>query len=360
MESIVDILSELINVNSYDTKDNKDICSYITNKLKNKVEDIVLIPCAGNTNKNNILIGVNTPLKDISNAVVLSAHIDTVLPNNNTVATITEDKVCGLGACDMKSYVANIIYNIEYLKSYARPVIIALTADEETELKGIEDIIAYMQSVNISIDFVLLGEPTDLELVVANKGCMEYQVNIVGKSCHSSNPGNGINAIYVMSALVKYIEELNNEYFSCGISLNVGTISGGKQVNMVAGECSIVFDLRLKNINQKKMILNKIYSKMEMLSTIYSADIILEEKLFIPPLENKKEVVLNRISQVLNKDLLEVDYGTEAGYYQLIGATSLIFGAGSISVAHSKDEYVSIANLEKYNIDFIKLLECIK
>ena len=58
-------------------------------------------------------------------------------------------------------------------------------------------------------------------------------------------------------------EELNNEYFSCGISLNVGTISGGKQVNMVAGECSIVFDLRLKNMNQKKMILNKIYSKME-------------------------------------------------------------------------------------------------
>lgn len=360
MNNVVKVLCELININSYDVEENYKICKYINDLFSGYAKEIKYISCGGNEYKNNIVIGVNTNLKNVNNAVILSAHIDTVLPNGNETATIKNGKIYGLGACDMKAFIANIIDNIDYLKSYSSPVIIALTADEETKLNGINDVVNFFKEQNINGRFMLLGEPTNLNMVVACKGCTEFNVKITGKPAHSSNPYNGVNAIYVASKLINFIEDLNNKYFSEGASLNVGVVKGGKQVNMVAGECNMVFDLRLKNMTQKGVIVSKINNKINYLMQKYNANIEIAETLFIPPCENKNEDIINRISQKIGKDIVEVNYGTEAGYYQILGMTSLIFGAGSIDVAHSKDENVDINNLTKYSEYMVDILDELK
>ena len=360
MDKVVKVLCELININSYDKEENYKICKYINDLFGSIATEIKYISCGGNEYKNNIVIGLNTKLKDVYNAVVLSAHIDTVQPNGNEKASVVNGKVYGLGACDMKAFVANIIDNIDYLKNYSSPIIIALTADEETELKGINDVISFFKQNNINGRFMLLGEPTNMDMVVASKGCTEFNVKIKGTSAHSSNPKLGVNAIYVASQLATFIEELNDKYFNEGASLNVGTISGGKQVNMVAGECNIGFDLRLKNITQKGIIVSKINNEIEYLKTKYNAEIDISEELFIPPCENKKEDIIFKLANKLNKNIVEANYGTEAGYYQMLGITSLIFGAGDIGVAHSKDENVDIENLNNYSKYMIDILDELK
>lgn len=356
----VEILSNLINIPSYDITNNKELTDYLTNLLKDKVVEIKLIPCEGNILKNSMIIGVNTTLKNIENAVILSAHLDTVTQQVFKTAKVDEDKLYGLGSCDMKAFIANILYNLDYLKNYPLPVILCFTADEETKLRAIEEVVEFIKENNISAKFALLGEPTNLNLVVANKGCMEYKVTIKGKPAHSSNPSLGINAIKISTALINLVTKLNNRYFKKGISLNVGKIEGGKQVNIVPDVCDVYFDLRLKNMQQKDMILNKINNLLIKLEKQYKTSITFEEILFIPPNARSNSKLIQDIITKLNLTVEEANYGTEAGYYNLLGITSLVFGAGDIAQAHSENEFVYISNLEKFNDYLIQLLEIIK
>lgn len=356
----VEILSNLINIPSYDINENQQIVNYLTNTLKDKVKEIKLIPCNSNHNLNNMIIGVNTNLTNINDAIILSAHLDTVTQQVFKTAKIEDDKLYGLGSCDMKAFIANILYNIDYLVKYPKPIILCFTADEETKLEGIEDIIKFIKDNNINAKLAILGEPTNLNLVVANKGCMEFKITIYGKPAHSSNPSLGINAIKISTSLINYITNLNKRYFKKGISLNVGMINGGKQVNIVPDLCEIHFDLRLKNMNQKQIILNKINKLMNKLIKHYNTNITIKELLFIPPNERSSSKLMQDIINHLSLKVEEVNYGTEAGYYNLLGITSLVFGAGDITLAHTENEYVNISNLEKYNQYFIKLLEHIK
>lgn len=356
----VEILSTLINIPSYDINNNKEITDYLTNVFKDKVVEIKLIPCEKNALKNSMVIGVNTPLKNVDNAIILSAHLDTVTQQVFKTAKVDGDKLYGLGSCDMKAFIANIIYNIDYLKNYPLPIILCFTADEETKLKAIEEVVEFIKENNISAKFALLGEPTNLNLVVANKGCMEYKVTIKGKPAHSSNPSLGINAIRISTNLINLITKLNNKYFKKGISLNVGKVQGGTQINIVPALCEVYFDLRLKNMQQKDMILNKIKTLINKLEKQYNTSITMEEILFIPPNARSNSKFIHDIISKLNLPVEEANYGTEAGYYNLLGITSLVFGAGDIAQAHAEDEFININNLENYNQYFIQLLEIIK
>ena len=111
---------------------------------------------------------------------------------------------------------------------------------------------------------------------------------------------------------------------------------------------------------QKDMILNKIKRLIKKLEKSYNTTINLEEVLFIPPNARSNSKLVQNIINNLNLKVEEVNYGTEAGYYNLLGITCLVFGAGDIALAHSENEYVSISNLEMYNKYLIQLLEIIK
>ena len=83
------------------------------------------------------------------------------------------------------------------------------------------------------------------------KSCYEYQIDIKGKSCHSSNPNNGINAIYIAANIISLIENLNLKYPST--TLNCGVINGGEKVNIVPNSARLKFDIRSnskQNVNQ--------------------------------------------------------------------------------------------------------------
>ena len=139
-------LQELISINSYSDSENEDIINYLIEKIEPYSKEIIKIKNPNN-NKNNVLIGINTKIENVD-AIVLSGHIDTVVPGANRLyktGEIVEGKLYGLGVIDMKCYFASIIDNIEQIASLNKPIILAISCDEETNLCGINEIIKVMQ-----------------------------------------------------------------------------------------------------------------------------------------------------------------------------------------------------------------------
>lgn len=119
-------IKNLINIKSFNLFENENIINYLINEFSIFSKEIIKIKNEKN-DKYNLLIGLNTELKNVPDAIVLAGHIDTVVADENAYdtdpycATEIEGKIYGLGAIDMKSYFACILNNIETLKSCGRP-----------------------------------------------------------------------------------------------------------------------------------------------------------------------------------------------------------------------------------------------
>lgn len=357
----VKYLTELVNCNSFDTTNNNDIVNYLVKAFNNFSKEIKLLKNNDNPNLNNVIVGVNTELKNVNNAILLSAHIDTVMPsNNNKRAYVKNGKLFGLGSCDMKAFIANILTLKSYLITYERPLILCFTADEETKLKGVNEVISFLKENNINADFVLIGEPTNYKFAVGNKGCFEYQINVQGVSCHSSNPKLGKNAIYIAMKLVNYIKKLNNKNCKKGITLNVGTIAGGQMVNKVPESCTFHFDLRVFNLKSSENMMKKIENKVNDLKNKFNTEISVKNLLFIPPFARKISKITSAIYHNLPLEQFIMKGGTEAGYYQMQHIEPLIFGCGALEFAHNKEEHIEISKLVNYTEDLKLILNTIK
>lgn len=356
------ILKELVKIKSYDTSQNKEIIDYLELQFKPYSKEIIRLKNAGD-DRESLLVGINTKLKDISDAVVLSGHIDTVVANeseyntNPYVATIVGDKMYGLGIIDMKAYFACILNNISEIKKLKKPVIVAISGDEETRLEGVVALTQKMKELNIIPAFTVVGEPTGETVCTSSKSCYEYQVDVVGKGCHSSNPENGINANYVAARIMLFIEKLCKKIKNTTVSCNV--MNGGEKVNIISANARLVFDIRSNKTSQKDKVIKKIQKFIVKLEKSYSAQIMLKENLAIPALERRDSQKIKGLLSVFN--LAENNFvgGCEAGYYQALGGEAIVFGVGDLTLAHKPNEYLVIDEFERYSKRLIKLLKAI-
>lgn len=352
------ILKELVSIRS-DNKE-KDVLTYIEKTLKGKVKEINYIK--SENDKYNILIGINSELKDIE-PIVLSGHIDTVNADEKAYLTnpydlvIKDGKAYGLGVIDMKCFTASIIDLIDDLKKYSCPIVLALTTDEETELKGIDSIINELKEKNIKPKFTIIGEPTSMKINNISNGCFEYKVEVYGKSCHSSTPQNGINSICILARLITYIEELSNKYSDLVMNSNI--ISGGTIINRIPDYATMSFDIRTTNMINYNEVVKLVENKINELQEEYKTNIKLTKELEIPPLSCKNKNNIKMISSVLNLEVESFSGGCEAGYYENYSGDAILFGVGDLSLAHKPNEYMIIEDYKKYNIKLIDLLNVV-
>lgn len=342
------VLSDLINIKSYD--DEKNIVSYLKDIFKENSKEIVEVESSNF--KKNILVGVNCNLTNIE-PIVLSGHIDTVNADEDNYQTnpyelvIKDDKAYGLGVIDMKCFTSSIIDKIEEIKKLKYPVVLAFTTDEETELKGIECLIDECEKRNIRPKFTIIGEPTSMKINNISNGCFEYKVEVYGKSCHSSTPQNGINAICVMAKLITFIEELSTKYTDLVMNSNI--VSGGTIINRIPDYASMSFDIRTTNIDNYKEVIDLINKKISSLKDEYKTNIEITKQLEIPPLSCKNKENINKLANKLNLEISSFSGGCEAGYYESYSGEAILFGVGDLSLAHKPNEYMIIDDYYKYN-----------
>ena len=343
------------------------------NDAKNKANLFVTVPAGENADK-------------VNNGLVLSGHTDVVpVDGQNWTsepfnATIRGTKLFGRGACDMKGFIACALkllpkaVELSNSGQLRRPLHLALSFDEEVGCLGAPLILADLKARGITPDYCIVGEPTNMAMVVAHKGIAVYRCRVHGKSAHSSLTAQGVNAISYASRLVGYVDELadelsqrldNDALFDVPYStLSVGTIQGGTATNIVPNLCEFTFDYRnLPHMTQDD-ILAPIQEKVAELSAQMQArapetGIELMQEESVPAMTDNESAELQALIAVLTGDTQrhKVAYATEGGQFTNSGIPTIICGPGSIEQAHKADEYVELSEIERCDSFLQRLLE---
>ena len=289
-----------------------------------------------------VLFGVNCKLQDLSDTVIFSGHIDTVNSNAKRMMSIKDGKVYGLGSTDMKCFFACVdtcIKENKHLIEKFKPLIIAISFDEEEDNKGINSIIAYLKSHNIESTQCIVGEPTNLYVATRSRGCFDYELSVYSKNAHIST-GLAQNPVEICVETGNYIKSLKTE----NTLINVCFFDCKKEFNVIHNICKMGFELRTYDFNEANRLIGNLHSFLGE-KVIYKL-----EKLdnYMLPFENTKSELGRIITKLNDNNLQSFCASTEAGFFSSMGIDTIIFGPGDIRVAHSDDEYVLMDNLCKY------------
>ena len=301
-----------------------------------------------------------------SRALLLEAHMDTVQVENMAIdpfiPKVEGGRLFGRGACDDKSSLAAMMLALKLIKESdytpEATVYLAAVADEEYKFRGVR----HLLESGIRADAGIVGEPTDLDVVIAHKGCVRWRIITRGKAVHSSRPEEGVNAIHKMADVIvgmrRKLEPLYDarRHPLVGTpTLSVGLISGGVGVNTVPDECTIHIDRRLLPGEKADEVLQEFREVFEELKAQDpSLDVRMEEPYLIDiPVEISAEEPVVRClveaSQAVLGDarIKGVPYGTDASKIAASGIPSVVFGPGSIVNAHSPSEFVEVWQVRK-------------
>jgi len=289
--------------------------------------------------------------------ILLCPHLDTVSVagmDMDTFGSISDDgRILGRGASDTKGPMAAMLQALkncaDILPTLPVAVDFAGFMGEEASQHGSKHFGEYHAS---EYDFALAGEPTSLEIVNVTKGSLWATLQASGKAAHASQPEAGDNAILkIARALIQFEQSITGKlatYTHPSLShstLNIGTITGGKQPNIVPDFASAEIDIRTTPA---------LYEECGALALVEK--LINEEELdlkVINPHENPPMEVsddhpwINRM-QVANPESKTVSapWFSDAAHLNAAGIPSICIGPGSINQAHTKDEFIRITDLE--------------
>ncbi len=291
------------------------------------------------------------------------AHLDTVpapgWTRNPFEPYAAGGKLYGRGACDTKASLAVMLSALDSIKR-DRPratIVVAGSIDEEYRKKGAKA----LGQIEPRFSAALVGEPTELEMVVAHKGSVRWQVETNGRAAHTSMPENGANAIEAMAEVILQLKHLNADLrkrpddLTGAPSLTVSLIQGGTDICTVPARCVISIDRRLVPGETPSAAFAEVNA---ILQDLMARDPSIKVKAVAPPLEDfpvsaAKET---RLFEVARKACARVagtgvprgvPYGTDASMLSAAGIPCVILGPGSIEQAHTVDEYIEITQLDK-------------
>lgn len=293
--------------------------------------------------------------------LLFESHMDTVSFGNMAnplVPDYREGRIYGRGACDTKATLAGMLWALEACAREPElqrcDLVLCASVDEEYAYRGLS---AFME-LGIPIAGAVVGEPTELSIVVAHKGCVRFALTTLGRSAHSSMPQLGENAIMHMAQMIDCLRQYDEEcrlaaHPLCGTpTLSIGTIQGGQQVNIVPDRCRITVDRRLIPGETPEQVLGEVYERLLDYAKQQGIRIELETLLSDPALNTSLEAGVVAAAQEASAGLglqlspAGVPYGSNASKLQHVqGIPSVVFGPGSIAQAHSDEEWVLAADV---------------
>lgn len=306
--------------------------------------------------------------------IVLSGHTDVVpvdgQPWTSDPFTLTRrgDRLYGRGTCDMKGFLALALAAAPHLAAperTGRPAHLAFSYDEEIGCLGAPHMIREIVANLPRPAAVIVGEPTNMEVVSGHKGITTHVVTVTGHEAHSSLTHLGISANMVAIRLMAMLSDLAETLKSGAdpaspfvpphATLTIGQINGGTAVNILARECRFAFDFRSPPGADVDALLApfkaeaaRIDAEMKALWPETGVEVVRHSA--APPFAPEPDGVAERVARILSGDNGQprvVSYAAEAGQFQQAGFSTVICGPGSIEQAHQPDEYVEIGQMER-------------
>ncbi len=289
--------------------------------------------------------------------ILLAPHLDTVdaMSEDQFRPRAKHGRLYGRGACDTKGSVATMMSAVcELARSRQRPVhteiIFIGLVDEEIGQSGSRAV----ADSGFKADLAIIGEPTRLQVVTAHKGNLWLKLETHGKAAHGSRPDLGRNAVHEMARIVDLLEttyaarlsKRRHPLLRCA-TVNVGTINGGVQANIVPAECSITIDRRTLPGETDAGVWRELRALL--LKNHLHATLASTKSAPCLPMETSPRLPLVRqfLQSAGQPKPAGVDYFCDASVLSNGGIPSIVFGPGDIAQAHTADEWISLDSLER-------------
>lgn len=387
-QEVINLCQDLIRKSSYSGHEQNVVNILKTYMEKNKFDKVF-------TDKYGNIIGCikgNRP----GPKILFDGHIDTVPVANELewtyppfAAEIHDDKIYGRGTSDMKGAVAAMCVAAKYFKEdfgndFAGEIYIAGVVHEEC----FEGVASREVSKNIKPDYVIIGEASNLNIKIGQRGRAEIIVETFGKSCHSANPEKGINAVYKMAKVIEAINTLeppHHDILGDGI-LELTDIKSSPYpgASVVPDYCRATYDRRLLVGETKESVLDPIkkllLEMMEKDSTLnvkvsysvgkekcYTNNEITGERFFPGWLYDKNDEFVQKAYVQLknngfNPEITQYNFCTNGSHYAgEVHIKTFGLGPSKENLAHTANEYIEIDQLIKavqcyynMNIAFLK------
>jgi acetylornithine deacetylase len=261
--------------------------------------------------------------------ITLSTHLDTVPPYVPPV--LEGDRLSGRGACDAKGIAASMILAANRLRDEGVPVALLFVVGEETTHDGAKAANQWVLNNLTRRPRVLVnGEPTESTLGLGTKGAMRVVVRTAGRSAHSAYPELGDSAISRLVSMLAELERLPlpTDAVLGPTTINIGAISGGVADNVIAPSAEARLMARLVTSDE---------DVFQILQRWAAGRATLEQGVTVPPV---------RLSAIPGFPTSVAAFATDLPSLTNWG-TPYLFGPGSVHVAHTDHEHVSITELEQ-------------
>ncbi|PZQ19255.1 MAG: acetylornithine deacetylase [Ancylobacter novellus] len=312
---------------------------------------------------------------------VLSGHTDVVPVDDQRWSSDPFDMVrrggrlFGRGACDMKGFLAVCLALVpEMLAAGLKlPLHLAFSYDEEVGCIGVRDLLAELAKRPVRPAGCIVGEPTNMQVVIGHKAKRTLRFCAHGIGGHSSRAPECVNAVEYAARLVVATTGIAARFEESGArddlydvphsTAHVGVFHGGSTVNVVPSEA--VLDLEFRTIAEDDLdaLSDEIREaaaaiESEMKARDERAAFTCEQVSEIPGLDLSADAEIVTLAKRLagRNDHAKVAYGTEAGLFvETAGIPTVVCGPGSIGEAHKPDEFVTEEQLAKCE-DFVRKL----
>ena len=284
--------------------------------------------------------------------LLLNSHIDTVKPvsgwtRDPFLPTLENGKLYGLGSNDAGASLVSLMQVFMQLcrttQSY-NLIFLASCEEEVSGKEGIESVLPLLPPVN----FAIVGEPTEMQPAIAEKGLMVLDVTAHGKSGHAAR-NEGINAIYLAMKDIAWFQEYQFEKVSPllgPVKMSVTMVNAGTQHNVIPDKCSFVVDIRS----------NECYSNQE-LYDIIRQHVASEVKARSFRLSSSHVEVTHPLVQRIVA-LGRQPFGSPTLSDQaLMPFPSLKMGPGKSCRSHTADEFICLSEIEEAIALYLKILD---
>ncbi|PCJ07716.1 MAG: acetylornithine deacetylase [Rhodobacteraceae bacterium] len=368
--SATEMLERLVAFPTVSNSSNLEFVAFVKHYLESHGVAVTVLPnLAGDKAALLATIGPKKP-----GGVVLSGHSDVVPVEGQTwsadpwTLSARDGRLYGRGTCDMKGFCAAALAMVPQFQAagLTRPIHIAISYDEEIGCFGVQPLIEHLVNKVPLPKAVIVGEPSDMNVVNAHKGTWALMTRVTGYEVHSSICHTGVSAVMSAARLVTWLEDQMMQNAAKAqmspapgaftppyTTLHVGRIKGGTSGNITAGYCSFPVDIRVMPNEDMDhwmaLYLDRTASLQAELRQIRpEATISVEVKARVAGLAAEDGGGAETLAHDLsgNGTSRQAGFGSEAGLFQEAGYSAAICGPGSMDQAHQPDEFISLGQLQ--------------
>jgi acetylornithine deacetylase len=360
-----DLLARLVAFDSVSRNSNLPVANFICDYLDGRGFRITRNPSADGA-KANVIVTAGPEVVPDRAGLVLSGHMDVVPADEpeweSDPFTLTQrgDSLFGRGTCDMKGFLAVAMNRLASVdpSSLRQPLALVFTYDEEVGTMGARRFVESDTEAFRLPRRTVIGEPTSMRVARMHKGHIKLRFTFPGRSAHSGYPHLGSNAIEPAGRAIVALTELRavleverpplGHHFDPVpfVTLNIAQIAGGAAVNIIPDRCVLDVGFRLLPGMERDPMVDRIRRTVE--SAVGQREVVFELVNESPPmlLDGQADIFHAACAEAHQQGEHTIAFTTDGGWFGRAGMECVIFGPGSIEVAHRPNEFIPLGELQ--------------